>query len=144
MPEPISTTSAGAALTLGGAAAAVPPLTVLGISLGLDPAVLLAGFAGALVAMSLLNTVPGAGDSWRDMLRTAWRRTGVALASSLTAGYLTPLAVLLVPAMPQSLQLGLAFVVGAGAQKVLAAVVQRVADKAAGRAAAPGGEGAAS
>jgi hypothetical protein len=48
----------------------------------------------------------------------------VAWASSITAGYITPLALLLWE-MPQGLLLSMAFLVGAGAQRVLVAVMVR-------------------
>lgn len=118
MPEPTTTTAAG--LTLAGAAVAVPTLTIMGLSLGLRADILMAGFSGSIAAMALLNSVPGAGDDWKDMLKTTGRRMGVAVTSSLTAGYLTPLAALAVERMADTLLLGVAFVVGAGAQKVLA------------------------
>jgi hypothetical protein len=49
----------------------------------------------------------------------------VALASSLTAGYLTPL-VLLLSSLPDPLLLGVAFATGGGAQQVLTFVIRRV------------------
>ena len=123
MPEPTIPTAA--AVTLATQAAAVPVLTVLGISLGLRPDILVAGFAGAVVAMALLNSVPSTGDTWRQLLRDSLRRMAVALASALTAGYLTPLS-LLVTQMPDSLLLGASFAVGAGAQRMLLAWLRRL------------------
>ena len=55
MPEPTTTT---AVVTLAAGSIAVPALTVAGIPLGLRPDILLAGFAGSLVAIVLLNSVP--------------------------------------------------------------------------------------
>ena len=130
MPEPTSTATA----TIAASAVAVPALTLLGMPLGLRADVLVAGFSGALAAIALLNSVPAAGDSWHAMARTALRRMSVALTSSLTAGYITPLALTLA-AMPPELLLGGAFVVGGGAQQVLASVIRRVQRTA-------GGEGA--
>lgn len=130
MPEPTSTATA----TIAAGAVAVPALTLLGMPLGLRADVLVAGFSGALAAIALLNSVPAAGDSWQAMTRTAIRRMSVSLASSLTAGYITPLALTLA-AMPHELLLGGAFVVGCGAQQVLASVIRRVQRTA-------GGEGA--
>ncbi len=121
MPEPTTT----AAVTLVSATAAVPVLTAFGVPLGLRADLLIAGFAGSLVAIILLNTVPSSGDTWQNLIRTTLRRMFVALASSLTAGYITPLA-LLVAALPESLVLGAAFAVGAGAQKVLMFVIRRL------------------
>lgn len=120
MPEPITT----ATTTLAGASLAVPALTLLGVPLGLRADVLVAGFSGALVAIVLLNSVPGTTDTWRELLRTTGRRIAVAAASALTAGYLAPLT----PASDGGL-LGLAFVAGAGAQQVLRAAIERFGSK---------------
>ena len=122
MTEPTTTT----AVTLAAGSIAVPVLTVAGIPLGLRPEILLAGFAGSLVAIILLNSVPASGDTWSALLRTTLRRMMVALASSLTAGYLTPM-VMLVAQLPDVMQLGSAFAVGGGAQRVLLTVMARIA-----------------
>jgi hypothetical protein len=121
MPEPIISP---AVATLGAATAAVPTLVAFGVNLGLRPDVLVAGFAGALAAIVLLNSVPADGDTWQHLLRTTWRRMSVALVSSLVAGYLTP-ALLLAVAMPDALALGVAFAAGAGAQRVLRGAIAR-------------------
>lgn len=113
-----------AAVTLSGAAVSASAITAFGVPLGLHADVLLAGFFGSLVAIILLNTVPGAADTWQELLRTSVRRLAVAWASSITAGYITPLA-LLIAEMPQALLLSMAFMVGAGAQRVLVAVMTR-------------------
>jgi hypothetical protein len=121
MPEPISP----AAATLAAAPPAVAMLTAWGINLGLRPDVLVAGFAGALVAIVLLHSVPSEGDTWQHLVRATFRRIAVALASSLTAGYTTPLA-LLMANLPDALLLGVAFAVGAGAQRILRGVIERI------------------
>lgn len=120
MPEPTTT----AVVTLSTAAATVPALTAFGIPLGLRPELLMAGFAGALVAIVLLNAVPSTGDTWREMARTAVRRILVAVASSLTAGYLTPMLGAGV-SLSDPVGMGSAFVVGAAAQRVLRAAIAR-------------------
>lgn len=122
MPEPTSTT---AAATLISAPAAVSMLTAFGVNLGLRPDVLVAGFAGALVAIILLGSVPSEGDTWQHLLRTTLKRMAVSLASSLTAGYCTPVVMLAV-SMPDPLLLGAAFGIGAGAQRVLRNAIDRV------------------
>lgn len=122
MPEPTSTT---AAATLVTAPAAVSMLTAFGVNLGLRPDVLVAGFAGALVAIILLGSVPSEGDTWQHLLRTTIKRMCVSLASSLTAGYCTPVVMLAV-SMPDPLLLGAAFGIGAGAQRVLRNAIDRV------------------
>lgn len=128
MAEPASSV---AAATLAAGAAAIPMITAFGIPLGLRADLLVAGFAGSLVAIILLNTVPSTGDTWRELARTTARRMLVAMASSLTAGYLTPL-VLLVANVPAALILGVAFAVGGGAQRVLIGAINRVQPVAAG------------
>jgi len=128
MPEPTAT---AASATLAAATAAVPALTAFGVNLGLRPDVLVAGFAGALCAIVLLNSVPQTGDTWRHLVRTTGRRMAVALTSSLVAGYLTPVLLLAI-SMPDSLALGIAFATGAGAQKVLRRAIER-AEQGAGR-----------
>lgn len=120
MPEP--TTSA--TLTLVGQALVVAPITIAGVSLGLRADVLLAGFAGAVAAMALLNTVPGGGDTWPELVRTSLRRVGVSVGSAVTAGYLAPLLGL-INGVPEPLLLSLAFIVGAGAQQMLPWVIER-------------------
>jgi len=130
MPEPTTTATA----TLVAATAAVPALTAFGVPLGLRADLLIAGFAGSLVAIILLNTVPGIGDTWQQLIRTSLRRMSVAVASSLCAGYCTPL----VPIAADPYLLGTAFVVGAGAQRVLAGLISRASNGPAGAAEAGG------
>lgn len=134
MPEPTTT----AAVTIAAATMAVPMLTAFGVPLGLRADLLVAGFAGSLVAIVLLNTVPSTGDTWQQLVRTTLRRMSVACASSLTAGYLTPLA-MLVAAVPESLLLGSAFAVGGGAQQVLMFAIKRLSGQAAAERAGAGG-----
>lgn len=123
MAEPTTT----AAATLVAAPPALAALSIAGVNLGLHPAVLVAGFAGALVAIVLLGSVPAEGDTWPHLLRTTIKRMFVALASSLTAGYLTPMVLTVVPTLAESLHLGAAFAIGAGAQRVLRSAIDRVA-----------------
>lgn len=122
MPEPVITP---AAATLAAAPPAVAMLTAFGVNLGLRPDVLVAGFAGALVAIVLLHSVPSDGDTWQHLVRATARRVAVVLASSLVAGYITPLA-LLMANLPDALLLAVAFSVGAGAQKILRGVIDRI------------------
>jgi hypothetical protein len=128
MPEPTST-AAGVA-TMAVAAASTSAITAFGVPLGLRADLLIAGFAGSLVAIILLNAVPGSSDTWMELLRTTLRRMAVACASSLTAGYLTPLA-MLIAQLPESLLLGAAFAVGGGAQQVLMFAIKRLSGAAA-------------
>jgi hypothetical protein len=125
MPEPVST----AAGTLAGASIAVPTLAAFGIPLGLRPELLMAGFAGALVAIVLLNAVPSTGDTWRELLRTTWRRIAVAVASALASGYLTPMLAAGVNVSDPVL-LGCAFTAGAGAQQIVRAAIAKLGVKA--------------
>jgi hypothetical protein len=106
----------------------VPQLMVFGIALGLRADVLVAGFGGALVAIAFFNTVPGGSDTLSELFRTTLRRMGYALASAVTAGYLTPLVMLMEGAnlrIPESLMLGVAFVIGASAQRSLARFIKK-------------------
>ena len=105
----------------------MPVLTAFGVPLGLRADMLLAGFVGAGAAMVLLNTVPATGDTWRQLLNTTVKRAFVALASSFTAGYAVPV---LAESAAISSQLFSCFVIGAGAQKILAALVEKWANKA--------------
>jgi len=123
MPEPTTTTAAVA--TFAGAAVSTSALTAFGVPLGLHADVLLAGFFGSLVSIILLNTVPGGTDTWQELLRTSVRRLTVAWASSITAGYLTPL-VLLMSNVPSALLLSMAFVVGAAAQRALLSTIRKL------------------
>ena len=138
MPEPTTTTAAATLITAPAAVAAltqaselIPVLSVFGVSLGLRPDVLIAGFSGALVAIVLLSTVPGDGDTWRHLVGTTVKRMFVSLASSLTAGYLTPIVLLPLSDVHLPILLGTAFAIGAGAQKFLRAAIERVATPAA-------------
>lgn len=124
MPEPTTTT---AAATLATSPVAISALTLFGVSLGLRPDVLIAGFGGALVAIVLLNSVPSEGDTWQHMVGTTIKRMFVALASSLTAGYLTPLVLLPVQDVALPILLGTAFAMGAGAQRALRLAIDRLA-----------------
>lgn len=120
--------TAPAAATLAGSAVVIQTVTVAGIHLGLRHDVLVVGFLGSMVAIVLLNTVPSTGDTWRELLRTSFRRMTVSLASSVTAGYLAPLFAPIVSAI-YGQEYGLlpsAFLVGVGAQGVLARVADRV------------------
>ena len=126
MAEPAST----AASTIVAASVAVPALTAFGVPLGLRPDLLIAGFSGALVAITLLNTVPSLGDTWQLLVRTSLKRMAVAAASSLTAGYLAP-TVLLMVQLPDALLLGGAFAIGGGAQEVLRFMIRRFSGQAA-------------
>lgn len=123
MPEPTSTTAAAAA-TMAAAGVSIPMLTAFGVPLGLRADLLIAGFAGSLVAIVLLNSVPPTGDTWRELIRLSVRRAMVAVCSALTAGYITPLALLLA-SVPDALMLSGAFAVGGGAQQVLMFAIRR-------------------
>lgn len=123
MPEPTSTTAAAVA-TYAAAGLSVPVITAFGVPLGLRADVLIAGFFGSLVAIILLNSVPSEGDTWQHLVRSTFKRMFVAVASSLTAGYLTPLALLLA-SLPDALLLSAAFGVGGGAQRVLLILIAK-------------------
>lgn len=124
MPEPTTTTAAAVA-TYAAAGLTVPMITAFGVPLGLRADILIAGFFGSLVAIILLNSVPSEGDTWQHLLRTTFKRMFVAVASSVTAGYLTPLA-LLVANLPDPMFLCAAFGVGGFAQRVLLMFILRL------------------
>lgn len=121
MAEPSTTT---AAVTIVAASASINVLTLFGVNVGLRPDVLIAGFCGSLVAIVLLNSVPSEGDTWMHMVETTVRRMFVTIASSLTAGYLTPTVLAMVQPSDSSL-LSAAFVVGCGAQQALMSVIKK-------------------
>lgn len=113
--------------TLGAPAITAGAITLFGVSLGIRPDLLIAGFLGSCVAIVLLNAVPASGDTWQHMLKTSWRRVTVAGSSALCAAYCAPLAPLVLDT--DAKMLGAGFVVGAGAQWILAAMVQRFGGK---------------
>jgi len=116
MPEPTST-AAGIA-TLAATAVSTTVVTAFGVPLGLRADLLVAGLSGGLGAVIILNTVPRSGDTWPELVRTTIKRMGVVMASSLTAGYITPMfAVASIVGEPW--QLGAAFVIGAFSQRML-------------------------
>lgn len=120
MTEPISSSAA----TLAASSFAVPVLTIAGVSLGLRADVLLAGFAGSIAAMALLNTVPASGDSLCELAHTTFKRVGVAVGSAVTAAYLAPLLAL-INNVPAALILSVAFIAGAGAMQMLPWLIER-------------------
>lgn len=132
MPEPTST-AAGIA-TLAATAVSTTAITAFGVPLGLRADLLVAGLSGGLGAVFILNSVPSTGDTWPELVRTTFKRMSVVAASSLTAGYLTPMFA--VPSIVgEPWQLGAAFVVGAFAQRML----MLARDKVGGQGGKPGG-----
>ncbi|WP_367846995.1 hypothetical protein [Rhodoferax sp. WC2427] len=119
-----------AAATFVAVGAAIPVLTAFGVPLGLRADVLLAGFLGAGAAMVLLNTVPSSGDTLPNLLATTVRRGFVAVASSLTAGYMVPV---FAENSAIASQLFYSFLIGAGAQKILSVAVERFAGRVEGK-----------
>lgn len=113
----LSVVAAGAATAAG--------VTILGVSTGLDPAVLIAGFAGGLWA-----------QSYNPPAHWLQRLAATALAAIL-AGYFTPAAAAVLAAsdtikgaLPgQALQLPVAVLVGLLAQRVLGPAIMRLARK---------------
>lgn len=110
--------------TLLAQAAVVPIITAFGVPLGLRADVLLAAFAGALAAMALLNTVPSSGDTLLDLLKTSLTRVGVAAGCAAFGGYAAPLVALMI-SMPDTVILGVAFILGAGARRILPLLIDR-------------------
>jgi len=152
MPDP---TLPGAAVVAGAGAVSVaalqvapaiaPQLVVFGYALGLRADVLVAGFAGAVVALTFFNSVPSSGDTLRHLVETTLWRMWWCLASSLTAGYMTPLMLLLEGPqfrIPEQLMFSVAFVIGVGAQRLLGRFLQRAERQISGATPAPGKEDA--
>ena len=136
MAEPTTTTAAAVAV-YAASAAAVPMLTLAGVPLGLRADELLAGFAGAVAAMALLDSVPATGDTARELVRTTLRRVMVAVASALTAGYTVPVMDALLN-LPSAAELSVCFLTGGAAQRVLRGLLARAARAADGAAAGEG------
>lgn len=141
MPEPTSVVAAA------GTAAASPVLVLLGIRLGLQPSDLIAGAAGAAIAILLLNAVPSTGDGARELARTTLKRVGFALGSAMFAAYSAPVAALIVTAalsvlvtpeklapMAGPIQALAALILGGGAQRIFSALIDRAAQRARGAA----------
>lgn len=142
MPEPLHSgatavvTGAAMVPVLNAVPAYVPQIIIFGYAVGLRADVLLAGFAGSVVAIAFFNAVPSTGDTRWELARTSWRRMWHCLACALTAGYLTPLLLLLDGLLviggekvriPESLTLSVAFVAGAGAQRILGRFIKKAA-----------------
>lgn len=148
MPEPIvpaATVVAGAAVlpVLQAAPAIAPQIAIAGYAIGLRADVLVAGFAGSIVALTFFNSVPSTGDTLRQLIQTTLWRMWWSLASSLTAGYIAPLLLLLEGPrlqIPEQLLLPIAFLVGAGAQRIVGGLLTRAEKRIA---APPGGPPAA-
>lgn len=109
--------SAGTALATG--------LTILGVSTGLDPAVLIAGLAGGLWAQSYHPPSP------------LWQRIALTTLASLLAGYLAPPVAALAAISDTvrgvftvaTLQLPAAVLVGLTSHRVLGPALMRFAAK---------------
>jgi len=115
LPEPTSSVSAIAVSATG--------LTLLGISTGLQPDILLAGFAGGLWAITYDPPAP------------LFRRAAATLGSAVVAGYLSPIAVaVLHSALPGDLsreiaQTSFGLLIGLVSQRVIGPAVLRIADR---------------
>ena len=135
MAEP-ATTTASAAIGAAVPALAVPLVTFLGINTGLRPELLLAGFFGGLVAISALDSVPGATDTWRALLSTSVQRLFATVCSALIAAYLAPISAFLVSWLPSGMAdsglLAVAFGFGAGGQRLLRKFLTRLENALAG------------
>lgn len=115
MAEPASSAALAAATTAG--------LTIFGVATGLHPAILLAGLAGGLWALSYQEPAP------------AWKRVAVTIMAGIVAGYLTPAVaagVTSIGAWPQAVtrdlvQLPIAVVIGLLSHRVLGPALLRIA-----------------
>ena len=114
-PEPATSVAAVAVSATG--------LTILGISTGLQPDILLAGFAGGLWALTYQSPAP------------LFRRAAATAGSAVVAGYLSPIAVaILRGALPGDLSREIAqnafgLLIGLISQRVIGPAVLRIADR---------------
>lgn len=109
------------------AAAAAAGLTVFGVATGLDPALLIAGFAGGVW-----------GQSYHPPT-AIWRRLLLVVMAAVIAGYLAPAAAIGAMAMAPAatvgalplgtLQLPVAVLIGLTSHRVLGPAVMRLAAK---------------
>lgn len=105
------------------AGATAAGLTVFGVATGLHPAILLAGLAGGLWALSYQEPAP------------VWKRAAVTIMAAIVAGYLTPAVaagVTSIGAWPQGVthdmvQLPIAVLIGLLAHRVLGPALLRIA-----------------
>lgn len=115
MAEPASSAALAAATATG--------LTLFGVATGLHPAILLAGLAGGLWALSYQEPSP------------VWKRVAVTIMAAIVAGYLTPAVaagVTSIGAWPQNVtrdlvQLPIAVVIGLLSHRVLGPALLRIA-----------------
>lgn len=115
MAEPASSAALAAATATG--------LTLFGVATGLHPAILLAGLAGGLWALSYQEPSP------------VWKRVAVTIMAAVVAGYLTPAVaagVTSIGAWPQNVtrdlvQLPIAVVIGLLSHRVLGPALLRIA-----------------
>lgn len=112
-------------LSATAAAATATGLTVFGVSTGLDPAVLIAGFAGGVWAQSYHPPM------------NILQRVGAALVASVIAGYLAPTTASVVASLDSvreiftvaMLQLPVAVLVGLMTHKVIGPALMKFATK---------------
>lgn len=115
MAEPTSSIALIAATAAG--------LTILGVATGLHPAILLAGLAGGLWALSFLPPM-----AW-------WQRILAAVVGSLVAGWCTPVVALGItsfdwwpkPVTPEIVQFPIAVAIGLLAHTVIGPALIRIA-----------------
>lgn len=112
-------------LSVPAAAATATGLTVFGVSTGLDPAVLIAGFAGGVWAQSYHPPM------------NIFQRVGVTLIASVIAGYLAPATASVAASLEivrgiftvATLQLPVAVIVGLMTHKVIGPSLMKFATK---------------
>lgn len=117
MAEPTSSIALMAATAAG--------LTIFGVATGLHPAILLAGLAGGLWALSYHPPMP------------IWKRCAVTVIAAVVAGYMTPIAAAAVASIDMvanfatidMVQLPIAVLIGLLAHKVLGPAFLRIAAK---------------
>lgn len=115
MAEPTSSAALAAPTAAG--------LTVFGVATGLHPAILLAGLAGGLWALSYQEPMP------------AWKRVAITIMAAVVAGYLSPAVaagVTSIESWPNSVtldlvQLPIAVVIGLLSHRILGPALLRIA-----------------
>lgn len=112
-------------LSVPAAAATATGLTIFGVSTGLDPAVLIAGFAGGVWA-----------QSYHPPMHIL-QRVGLTMIASVIAGYLAPATASVVASLEMArgiftvatLQLPVAVLVGLMSHKVIGPAIMKFATK---------------
>ncbi len=124
--EPISTT---AGITFASGAATATAVQLLGVTLGLRPDLLFAGFIGVICAIFFLNAEPRSEDTFADLLKTSLRRLLLIVVSVLAACFIAPVVpsfVTLSGGAETIVERASAFIVGCFLQALLVRIGKKV------------------